>query len=119
MDEYLDGGRFIKHEMERVAKEVTEKKELDRKDKLIAQTRVLRMLSVDDVLMSVREEAKMLKNEALLKILDPSKRKPSDTLETLAVEARCHDMYCSLFDKLELQGKQAAQTLQKEAKTED
>ncbi|RJQ39518.1 MAG: hypothetical protein C4555_03155 [Dehalococcoidia bacterium] len=116
MDELLNGGQLVRIEAERRARETAEKKELDRKEKLIAQSRVFRMLTSDDVIQAIREKALFLKADALLKVIDASKRQPGETLETLAVEARCHDMYCKMFDKMEIEGKKAIQTLQEESK---
>lgn len=115
-DELLNGGALIKFEMERRSKEITEGKERDRKEKLIAQSRALRFLKQDEFVMSLREEAIKQRDFALAKIIDPSKMGKGETLETISIEARCHQKYVDLFDTLENIGKNASQTLQKEAK---
>lgn len=114
MDELLNGGSLVKVAMERRSREMAEEKERERKEKLIAQSRALRFLKQDEFVMSLREEAIKQRDQAISKIIDPSKLSKNETLETVAIEARCHQKYVDLFDALENQGKQAAATLQKE-----
>lgn len=116
MDELLNGGSLIKIAMERRAQELSQEKERERKEKLIAQSRVLRFLKQDEFVMSLRNEAIKQRDQALAKIIDPSKMGKGETLETISIEARCHQKYVDLFDSLENLGKKASKTLQKESK---
>lgn len=114
-DDLLNGGALIRREMEMRAQKESEHKLQDRQEKLLAQSRVLRFLRRDDFVLSLRAEATRLRDNAVAKIIDPTKRGREETLETLAIEARCHQEYVDMFDSLESLGKKAAETLQNES----
>ena len=84
------------------------------RQQLTARGDVLRVLNTDDVMKVIRKVATFNYNESIKRLLDPAQRKPNETIEELRAEAAAHKVYVEMFERFEVEGKEALKKLRAE-----